>query len=48
MRVGLVYTWWALIDEHNRICCRSRGVTSPATYWTRRSWVTSLGMPALL
>jgi hypothetical protein len=23
--VGLVYTWWALIDEHNRIRCKVRG-----------------------
>ena len=25
MRVGLVYTWWALIDEHNRIRCKVQG-----------------------
>ena len=25
LRVGLVYTWWALIDEHNRIRCKVRG-----------------------
>jgi glycosyltransferase involved in cell wall biosynthesis len=24
-QVGLVYTWWALIDEHNRIRCKVRG-----------------------
>ena len=24
-RVGLVYTWWALIDEHNRIRCKIQG-----------------------
>ena len=25
LQVGLVYTWWALIDEHNRIRCKVRG-----------------------
>jgi glycosyltransferase involved in cell wall biosynthesis len=25
VRVGLVYTWWALIDEHNRIHCKVEG-----------------------
>ena len=25
LRVGLVYTWWALIDEHNRIRCKVEG-----------------------
>ncbi|MEA2538843.1 MAG: hypothetical protein QOH35_209 [Acidobacteriaceae bacterium] len=25
VRVGLVYTWWALIDEHNRIRCKVQG-----------------------
>lgn len=24
-QVGLVYTWWALIDEHNRIRCKVQG-----------------------
>jgi glycosyltransferase involved in cell wall biosynthesis len=24
-QVGLVYTWWALIDEHNRIRCKVKG-----------------------
>ena len=25
MQVGLVYTWWALVDEHNRIRCKIEG-----------------------
>jgi glycosyltransferase involved in cell wall biosynthesis len=25
LKMGLVYTWWALIDEHNRIRCKVRG-----------------------
>jgi glycosyltransferase involved in cell wall biosynthesis len=25
VRVGLVYTWWALIDEHNHIRCKVEG-----------------------
>lgn len=25
LQVGLVYTWWALIDEHNLIRCKVRG-----------------------
>jgi glycosyltransferase involved in cell wall biosynthesis len=25
LQVGLVYTWWALIDDHNRIRCKVQG-----------------------
>lgn len=25
VQVGLVYTWWAMIDEHNRIRCKVKG-----------------------
>lgn len=48
LRVGLVYTWWALIDEHNCIRRKVGGATLPATYLSRRYWVTSLAMPAPL